>query len=116
MDKWINMVENFCTDLSREKEFNNWYDSIHMLDYLKTPGVIAAKRYVIKEPCNGRGTHLAIYEIETDDIDKTMAVRHEYREKEQEQGRSHTTVIPNLVLPVWRNVLFKQISERTRGQ
>lgn len=114
MDKWINMIETVCTDPAREKEFNEWYDTIHLPDYLKTPGMVSGKRYVIKEPVTGRGTYLALYEIETDDINKTMALRNEFRQREIEEGRSHSTLLPGLVLHVWRNVLYRQIGERTR--
>ncbi|MFC1981603.1 hypothetical protein ACFLVN_05125 [Chloroflexota bacterium] len=75
MEKWINMVENFCTDPSREDEFNDFYNNVRLPDIMQTPGFLAARRYIIKEPRNGRGKYMVVYEIETDDIDKTMAIR-----------------------------------------
>jgi hypothetical protein len=66
---------------------------------LATPGFVGAKRYVIKEFRDGRGKYLAIYEIETDDIDKTMQLRLERRALELKQGRSSTTR-NNLLVPM----------------
>ena len=110
---WINTVEIFCTDPSREEEFNNWYNNTHLPDVLSTPGFLSARRYIIKEPRNGRGKYLSIYEIATDDIDRSIALRREKREKEKEQGRSASVVIPGLILHAWQDVLFRQIYELT---
>ena len=111
MEKWINMVENFCTDPSRENEFNNFYNNVHVPDVLSSPGYLAAKRYIIKEPRNGRGTYLAIYEIETDDMDKTMTTRLQRREQERQQGRKLDQMVPNSFVPYWSDVQFKKIYE-----
>jgi len=56
----------------------------------------------------GRGQYLTLYEIETDDLDKTMATRREMRKKEAEQGQY---TIP-LLVSIWGDVLFKQMGER----
>lgn len=115
MEKWINTVEVLLTAPSREKEFNDAYNNIHLPDILKTPGFISARRFVSKEPRNGRGTHFAIYEIETDNIDETMAIRRELREKEREKGRALAQAVPGAYLNMWSDVLFKQITERNSG-
>jgi len=107
------MFEVNCADPSREEEFNDWHNNVHLPDVLKTPGFMAARRYIAKEYRDGRGKYLAIYEIETDDIDKTMALRREFRQKEVEQGRSQGKTVPNLLIYSWRDVLYKQIIEQT---
>jgi len=113
MEKWIRLGEFTCADSSREKEFNDFEDNVHMPKVLKSPGYVAATRYAIKEPMYGRGQYLTVWEIETDDIDKTMAIRREMRKKEAEQGQY---IIPGLLVPVWGDVLFRQISERIRSK
>ena len=87
MYRWINIVETDCVDSSREEEFNDWYDNIHLPDVFQSPGFISATRCVIAEQREGRGKYLTIYEIETDDIDKTMALRRSRREEEKQRGR-----------------------------
>lgn len=109
MEKWINMVETLVTDPSREKELGEWFQNVHMPDVLKTPGFVSAKRYVMKEPKHGRGKYIAIYEIETDDIEKTLEIRKQYIAKEQEQGRTSGQVFPGLILPIWQWVVCKQV-------
>jgi hypothetical protein len=111
LQKWINLVDVHCADASREEEFNNWYTNVHLVDVLETPGFMAATRYVEKEYRDGRGKYFTLYEIETDDIDKTMAVRREKREKEREQGR-----YIDFVASVWRDVLWKVLTERSVTQ
>ncbi len=113
MEKWISFGELICADPSREKEFNDFYDNVHVPNVLKAPGFVAATRYTIKEPMNGRGRYLTIWEIETDDIDKTMAIRREMRKKEDERGEY---IIHDLFISIWHDVLFRQISERIRSK
>ena len=110
MEKWIRLGEFTCADSSREKEFKDFYDNIHLPNVLKAPGFVAATRYASKEPMYGRGQYLTLYEIETDDLNKTMVIRREMRKKEAEQGQY---IIPGLLIPVWGDVLFRQIGERT---
>ena len=57
----------------REDEYNEWYDDVHLDDVLAVPGFVAAQRFTRVDPTgeNPFG-HLALYEIETDDIEATM--------------------------------------------
>lgn len=107
--KWLNFVEQYC-DPAREAEYHEWYNHMHIPDILKTPSFVSARRYQIKEFRDGRGKYLAIYEIETDDIETTMKVRLQKREEELKAGRASGNR-PHLSRPVWRDVLWKQISE-----
>jgi hypothetical protein len=85
--KWFLLGYTDSADPSREEEFNKWYDEIHLPDSLKLPGFISATRYVNTDPNAGPGKFLAIYEIESEDIDKTMGVVQENMGKLREQGR-----------------------------
>jgi len=87
MEKWIMLVYTNCTDPSREREFNDWYDNTHVPDVLEIPGFLNATRYVNNNPSEGTGRFLAIYEIETEDIGKTVAALQENRRRWTEQGR-----------------------------
>ena len=55
----------------RDEDYNQWYQNQHMPDVLSVPGFISCERLV----CLGEGAHryLAIYEIETDDIESVLA-------------------------------------------
>jgi len=106
LQKWVNLVEVNCVDTTKETDFNDWYNNIHLPDVLETPGFVAATRYEMKEFRDGRAKYLTIYELETSDIENTLAVRREKRIKEKEQGRQ-----TNLWIPVWRDVLWRMLFE-----
>jgi hypothetical protein len=58
----------------KEDEYNRWYSEQHLADLLKIPGIVAAQRFRVADD-NGKHPHryLAVYQIETDDIDAVMA-------------------------------------------
>lgn len=88
MQKWVLLVETNCKDEKRESEFNNWYDTIHIPDVVNdTPGFKNATRYVIKDYARGKGKYFAVYEIETDDIKKTMEAHARNVESKKAAGR-----------------------------
>jgi len=59
----------------REKECNDWYDSVHLRDLVACPGVRCAQRFDLRQPLAGEKQfpYLAVYEIETDDLQGTLA-------------------------------------------
>ena len=88
MEKWLLIVESNCSDEKRESEFNTWYDTIHIPDILNdSPGFKTATRYVIRDPNSQRAKHLAIYEIETEDINKTREAHLKNVENKKAAGR-----------------------------
>ncbi len=87
MAKWIRVVESNCTDAAREAEFHEWYNKVHLPDMLETPGIIRATRYEAVEPSEGEARFLAVYEIETDDIDELMKVSHDNIARKRAEGR-----------------------------
>ena len=104
MEKWLLTVESVCADPSKEKEFNEWYDTIHLPDILETPGFIRAYRYENNAPEEGKGKFLAMYEIESDDIMQTLAIFTENVNNKAAQGR-----MSDLVMAVGGG-LFRQIT------
>ncbi len=88
MGKWLFIVETNCKDETRSSEFNNWYDTIHIPDILSdSPGFKSAVRYLINDPVRDKGKYLVIYEIETDDIKKTMEAHSKNMESKRAAGR-----------------------------
>ena len=61
----------------REAEYNRWYDGRHLTDVLAVPGFIGAQRYRAAPEMVASGAtkwrYLAIYDIETDDLQATLA-------------------------------------------
>lgn len=88
MTKYLLFVFSDCADPSREEEFNEWYDNIHVPDMLETPGMIRATRWVSAHPeRNQRRKYLAMYELETDDIEKFDLKVQEIGKRTMERGR-----------------------------
>lgn len=105
MAKWLLEVRTNCCDPSREKEYNEWYDKVHIPDILNMPGYKSATRFINPDFANFEtGKFLAIYELETDDIVKTLEISDKEMVKWKEQGR-YTDL---LVLVSMR--VYKQIS------
>lgn len=58
----------------KDAEFNAWYDKHHLPEVLQVPGVKSGRRYNLADtqvPGGAKplpGQYLAIYEIETDDL------------------------------------------------
>ncbi len=104
MERWLLVAETNCTDPSREKDFNQWYDNIHVPDILETPGFIRATRYETDSPTEGRGRFLALYEIETDDIEQTTTAMVENMIRKIEQGRM------NELMELISTVFYRQIT------
>ena len=87
MTKWLLAVESNCTDAARETEFNEWYDKTHLPDVFETPSFIKATRYENTEPSEGKAKFLALYEIETDDIDGFMKTHNDNMARKRAEGR-----------------------------
>jgi len=58
----------------KEAEYNRWYTEVHLRDVLAVPGFVAAQRFrLADDSAAGAHRYLALYEIETDDVQKTLA-------------------------------------------
>jgi hypothetical protein len=63
------------TSAESEVEYNDWYDHIHLKDVVAVPGIIAAQRFRLVDVEVEGGIpwpahrYLAIYEVDTDDLD-----------------------------------------------
>ncbi|MFC1948557.1 hypothetical protein ACFLW0_00045 [Chloroflexota bacterium] len=87
MEKHILVVGLNCSDPAKEDEFNEWYNTIHLPDVLETPGFVRATRWEHTDPKEGDAKFLALYDIETEDIQATMKAMGENLAKKREQGR-----------------------------
>lgn len=77
---WFYMVKTRSTDPAQEAEFNAWYDDIDIPDVLDVPGFMRARRgqqqsiaeFPQLDLRETEGKYVALYDIETADIDKTI--------------------------------------------
>lgn len=55
----------------RDREYNEWYDRIHLKEVCSFPGFTGARRFRIVDG-EGKTKYLAIYELETDDPQRDL--------------------------------------------
>lgn len=62
----------------KEDEYNKWYDEHHLIDVINVPGFVSARRFRLATTQFQFNTitpsyrYLALYEIETDDVEGTL--------------------------------------------
>jgi|GEM_PF-2912200 len=80
MGNWFYMVKTKSTDPARDDDFNAWYNDIDIPDVLEVPSFIRARRakaeapekYKNLIPAAKEGNYVALYDIRSDDIDKSI--------------------------------------------
>ena len=69
MKKFISIARTNAAE-GREADYNDWYEKQHVFDVLAIPGIMSAQRFRVSD--KSRQTlgyrYMALYEIETDDI------------------------------------------------
>jgi hypothetical protein len=118
MAKYLFIAQADCVDKTREEEFREWYDDVHVPDILVTPGIVQASRYENIDPDgNKRPQYMVIYEIETDDIDAFKDALDQTVKKVDAAGRVTDLLVPEKAYPFaltfYRQVThFKKPPER----
>jgi hypothetical protein len=87
MASWLLVIESNCIDPGREQEFNDWYNNVHIPDIFETKCFVKAARYELPNPPEGKGKYLAVYEIESDDLDRDMALHGANMKRKEALGR-----------------------------
>lgn len=104
MEKWLLVAASNCTDPAREEEFNHWYNTVHVPDVLETPGILRATRYKSDEVPEGRWHYLAVYDVETDDIERTMSTFGRIITEKWTQGRWSELLSTDLYVAFYRQL------------
>ena len=71
MSRWIVAIEANLEDPSMENELNAWYEDVHVADVLEF-GCLSVTRLRNRAPADGQGTFVALYEMETEDVDQSV--------------------------------------------
>jgi len=100
-----------------DREFNQWYDDVHMREVLALPGVTSARRFKLADTqimpgddAAGR-RYLAVYEVEVDDwADFAAANQHGFAE-------GKITVNTDLLQldPMVMTMVFEEITPETKA-
>lgn len=92
------IIESNCTSPAREREFNDWYDRIHLPDLLGTRLFQTAHRFHGMAGQEG-GQYLAIYETDRDPLEAVNEFVRSYRPKLKAAGR-----LSELIDITWRGI------------
>lgn len=109
LERGLFLVFSNATSEAQVREFNRWYDEVHVHEVLRVPGVRAATRYEIDDDQMQPGADAAIgrrflcaYEIEAEDLggvrDALMATS---------RDRSHSAAFqltPPPILAIYRQL------------
>ena len=94
MAKWSFIVQSKCVDPARTAEFTEWYTKIHLPDAMATPGFVRATLYENKpirfedtRPVEGQMQFIAVYEIESDDVEASIKALYVNMGKAKAAGR-----------------------------
>ena len=115
MARYLLFAFSDCKDPSREDEFNDWYSNMHVPDMLEVPGMISATRWVSahKDLEGEQRKYLAMYELETDDLEKFDASVRERGMRTMKEGRFSDLPVfdpPNIPRT------YRQIMEKKEAQ
>jgi len=76
-----------CNDPTRENEFNRWFDTVHIPDALRTPGVVDGQRYTCVHVRLGKIQYMSAYTLDTSDFPKLTADLAAMRQAEAARGQ-----------------------------
>jgi hypothetical protein len=69
MPKGVLYVESYPTSPEQEAEYNDWYENVHVPETVACDGFLSGRRF----PPAGPGLpYIAIYEMESDDLQKSV--------------------------------------------
>jgi hypothetical protein len=103
MARFVFVVETDPVE-GRDREYNQWYDEIHLKDVCAFPGFVGARRFRIVDG-ESRSKYLAIYELETDDPQRDIAAL------TAAAGTDRMRMTDALDLAKASTALFEQIAE-----
>jgi hypothetical protein len=69
MAKGILYVETMPVSPDREALYHKWYNDTHMAELCSVDGIVSARRFA---PADGKGPFIAIYELDSDDLDAVV--------------------------------------------
>jgi hypothetical protein len=73
MARYVLIANNGPTDgEDDDADYNRWYDEVHVPDLLAVPGITSARRFRVVMSRRSNPPYLALYEIETDDLQSVM--------------------------------------------
>ena len=107
-----------CNDPAREREFNDWYNHIHLPD-VTMPGIYSHATRFANTSTNirpGEGRYIALYETNWEDLSKAVATERQALDIVRAEGRV-TPLIENVLVSTFKRLggEFRSSSRPVRG-
>lgn len=101
MPKGIMYVASLPVSPDKEADYHDWYDRTHLAELTSIDGVVSARRFA---PTNGEGPFIAIYELDTDDLDGVLARMGELAAEGQMSSLEFLNLDPPPVPKIYREI------------
>jgi hypothetical protein len=101
MPKGIMYVASLPVSPDKEAEYHNWYNKTHLAELATIDGVVSARRFA---PTDGDGPFVAIYELDSDDLDGVLAQMAELAAAGQLSSLEFLSLDPPPVPKIYREI------------
>ena len=77
MPRGVMIVGTRPSDPERDREFNDWYDTMHLREMCEVPGIVSGHRFALSgaqmmPPDGTQHEYVAIYEFDTDNVQRMV--------------------------------------------
>jgi hypothetical protein len=69
MPKGIMYLQTMPVSPDKDADYNKWYNDTHLAEIVSVEGIVSARRFA---PMDGNGPYIAIYELDSDDLDAVV--------------------------------------------
>lgn len=101
MPKGIMYVASLPVSPEQEAEYHRWYNETHLAELSRIDGVVSARRFA---PTDGKGPFIAIYELDSDDLDGVLARMSELAAAGQLSSLEFLSLDPPPVPRIYREI------------
>jgi len=101
MPRGIMYVETMPVSPDRVEEYHTWYNDTHLAQITSVEGIVSARRFA---PADGNGPFIAIYELDSDDLDAVVGRLGELGASGKMTGMEHLAMEPKPIPKVYREI------------
>jgi hypothetical protein len=101
MPRGIMYVETMPASPDRVEEYHTWYNDTHLAQITSVEGIVSARRFA---PADGNGPFIAIYELDSDDLDAVLRRLGELGASGKMTGMENLAMEPKPIPKVYREI------------
>ncbi|HVQ98732.1 MAG TPA: hypothetical protein VMS16_08020 [Mycobacterium sp.] len=101
MPKGIMYVASLPVSPDKEADYHDWYNETHLAELSKIDGIVSARRFA---PTDGEGPFIAIYELDSDNLDGVLERMGELAASGQMSSLEFLSLDPPPVPKIYREI------------